>query len=66
MPSGAVSRANRVRAETFDAIYAPLDRFVFWLAQGFDLPFIVEPDRDHHGAYCITLIRPSRRRRAGR
>jgi len=48
---------------SFDAIYAPLDRFIFWLAQGFELPFIVAPDPDHHGAHAIILTRPVRRRR---
>jgi len=42
---------------SFDAIYAPLDRFIFWLAQGFELPFIVEPDSSHHGRHVLILTR---------
>lgn len=38
-------------------IYAPLDRFLVLLADGWHLPFIVEPMRGNHGRYSILLER---------
>lgn len=38
-------------------IYAPRDRFLALLAQGWRLPEIVEPIHGHHGYYSIILWR---------
>lgn len=37
--------------------YAPRNRFLALLAQGWSLPFIVEPMMAHHGRYSILLER---------
>lgn len=39
-------------------LHAPLSRFVLLLADGWRLPFVVEPTRGNHGNYSVTLWRP--------
>ena len=39
-------------------IYAPRDRFLAMLAEGWSLSFIVQPAPGHHGHYSIILERP--------
>lgn len=43
-----------------EAIYAPRNQFLALLAQGWRLPFIVEPMQAHHGKYSILLERQAR------
>ena len=38
-------------------IYAPLSGFVVMLAQGWNLPFVVEPMMGSHGDHSILLHR---------
>lgn len=40
-----------------EAIYAPIGGFLIYLADGWELPFIVEPMAGHHGAYSVLLTR---------
>lgn len=40
------------------ALYAPRRRFLALLAQGWELPFVVEPMPGGHGAHSILLTRP--------
>ncbi len=37
--------------------YVRLDRFILALADGWSLPFVVEPMRGHHGAYSVLMTR---------
>lgn len=39
-------------------IYAPVDGFLRFLAQGWRLCFIVEPIQAHHGAWSMWMWRP--------
>lgn len=43
-----------------EVIYAPVNRFLILLAQGWRLQFIVQPMSDHHGQYAVLLWRPVR------
>lgn len=40
-----------------EVFYAPNNQFLALLAQGWRLPFIVEPMIAHHGKYSILLER---------
>lgn len=42
-----------------DYIHVPLDGFLLYLAQGWRLPFVVQPAAHHHGRYSITVWRPA-------
>lgn len=44
---------------TYEAIYAPVSGFLVFLADGWELPFVVEPMSGHHGEYSILLTRTS-------
>lgn len=44
-------------AASFEVIYAPVNRFLFLLCQGWRLPDVVEPMEGHHGHYSILLTR---------
>ena len=39
------------------AIFAPRERWLAYLAAGWQLPFVVEPAAEHHGHYAILLTR---------
>lgn len=39
-------------------LYAPRDRWLALVAQGWRLPFVVEPMHGHHGTYSVLLWRP--------
>jgi hypothetical protein len=39
------------------ARYAPLNGWLLLLAQGWHLPWIVEPMAGHHGAWSVLLVR---------
>jgi hypothetical protein len=41
----------------YEAIYAPVSGFLVYLADGWTLPFVVEPMHGHHGQYSILLTR---------
>lgn len=43
--------------ECFEAIYAPLHRYLFLLRHGWRLPDVVEPMEGSHGDYSILLTR---------
>ena len=43
----------------YEAIYAPVSGFLVYLADGWQLPFVVEPMEAHHGRYSILLTRSS-------
>ena len=40
-----------------DFLYAPLSKYLALLAQGWALPFVVEPMQGHHGRYSVLLRR---------
>lgn len=40
-------------------LYAPIDGWLVLLADGWRLPFVVEPMRLHHGRHSILLERPA-------
>ncbi len=42
---------------TYSVLFAPRDRFLALLAEGWELPFVVEPMLGHHGAFNILLER---------
>ena len=39
------------------AVYVPLDRWLLRLADGWQLPWIVQPMGGAHGAYSILMTR---------
>ena len=44
-------------AKVMEYLHAPPWRFLARLAEGWSLPFIVEPLQSHHGHYSILLRR---------
>jgi len=46
-----------------EAIFAPVDQFLALLADGWELPWVVEPMAGHHGAWSILLTRSAGRKR---
>jgi len=42
---------------SYEVLFAPRDHFLSLLADGWLLPFIVEPMQGHHGHYAVLLWR---------
>lgn len=50
----------RERPKEYEAIYAPVGRFLPLLAAGWRLQDVAEPMRGHHGVYSVLLWREIR------
>lgn len=46
------------RPSEYEAVYAPVGRFLALLAAGWRLQAVAEPMAGHHGHYSILLWRP--------
>ena len=40
---------------TYSLLFAPRHRFLALLADGWELPFVVQPMLGHHGAWSVLL-----------
>jgi len=43
--------------DSYEVLFAPRDHFLSLLADGWLLPFIVEPMAAHHGHYAVLMTR---------
>lgn len=43
--------------DSYEILFAPRDCFLCLLADGWCLPFIVEPMMAHHGHYAVLMTR---------